>query len=173
MTPLKWRPIFQMPMVWEEQIPALIARHLREAKKEKEGLLYGFKTPELEAGFVEGDDTITVGRDCDLGPQMRRFIPMRIGDTDGRLVLSERDAMVLNFKHYSDDRTRGTVTNLTLNMMDNFILFSSMEVKIGELSIFPRNTSQHELIRKGKDLYFQSRTDGRPDDKFFGIHQRR
>ena len=66
-----------MPMILEEQILALIARHLREAKREKEGLLYGFQTPELEDGFVEGNDTVMVGRDCDNGPQMRRFIPMR------------------------------------------------------------------------------------------------
>jgi hypothetical protein len=38
-TPVKWGPIFQMPMILEEQIPALIARHLREAKREREGLL--------------------------------------------------------------------------------------------------------------------------------------
>jgi hypothetical protein len=148
----------------EDQIPALIARHLREAKREREGLLYGFKTPVLEAGFVEGADTITVGMDWDLGPQTRRFIPMQGGDTDGRLVLSRRDAMVLNFKHYSDDRTRGTVSNLTLNMTDSFILIPSIEVKLGESSVFPRHTSQHELIKKGKDLYYRSKTDGRPDE---------
>jgi hypothetical protein len=120
MAPLKWRPIFQMSMVLEDQIPALIARHLREAKKEKEGFLYGFKTPVLEAGLVEGADTVTVGKDWDLGPQTRRFIPMRVGDTDGRLILSQRDALVLNFKHYSDDRARGTVSNLTLFTFDTF-----------------------------------------------------
>ena len=41
MVPPKWRTIFQMSMVMEAQIPALIGRHLMEAKKEKEGFLYG------------------------------------------------------------------------------------------------------------------------------------
>jgi hypothetical protein len=148
MAPLKWRSIFQMSMVLEDQIPALIARHLREAKKEKEGFLYGFKTPVLEAGLVQGADTVTVGKDWDLGPQTRRFIPMRVGDTDGRLIRSQRDALVLNFKEYSDDRARGTVSNLTLNMTDNLI--PVIEVKLGEVSTFPRITNQHDLINKGK-----------------------
>jgi hypothetical protein len=103
----------------------------------------------LEAGLVEGADTVTVGKDWDLGPQTRRFIPMSVGDTDGRLILSQRDALVLNFKHYSDDRARGTVSNLTLNMTDNFILIPVIEVKLGEVSTFPRNTNQHDLIKKG------------------------
>jgi ATP-dependent helicase YprA (DUF1998 family) len=49
-----WKTIFKMSVVHEDQIPALVTRHLLEARKEKAELLYGFKTPALEAGFVEG-----------------------------------------------------------------------------------------------------------------------
>ena len=103
-----------MSVVHEEQIPALVTWHLLESKKEKTGVLYGFQNPALEAGFVEGGYTITVGKDWDSCPKNRRFVPMVVGDTDGRLIMTPRDAVTLNFKAYSDDRTRGVVSNLTL-----------------------------------------------------------
>jgi hypothetical protein len=56
------------------------------------------------------------------------------------------------------------MSNLTLKMTDNFILIPVIEVKLGEVSTFPRNTYQHDLIKKGNALYYQSKTDGRPDE---------
>ena len=100
LVPHSWKIIFQMPMITEAQIPALVTRHLMESRKERTELLYGFRTSGLEADLVEGGDTITVGKDWDSCPKNRRFIPMKFGDTDGRLILSHRDAVTLNLKPY-------------------------------------------------------------------------
>ena len=70
-----WKTIFKMSTVHEDQIPALVTRHLLEAKKEKAGLLYGFETPALEAGFVEGGDTVTLGKDGDARPKDLSWAP--------------------------------------------------------------------------------------------------
>jgi hypothetical protein len=89
---------------------------------------------------------------------------MKVGDTDGRLILSHRDAVTLNFKPYSDDRTRGVVANLTLNLKDDFVLIPAVAVKLGAVSTFPKSTNQHDLVRKGDALFYQSKNDGKPED---------
>jgi hypothetical protein len=61
-----------------------------------------------------------VGKDRDACPKDHRFVPMIVGDTNGRLILTPRDAVTLKFTAYSDDRSRGVVSNLTLNLKGTF-----------------------------------------------------
>jgi hypothetical protein len=44
------------------------------------------------------------------------------------------------------------------------VLIPVVEVKLGEVSTFPRNTNQHDLVNKGKALFYQSKSDGQLDD---------
>ena len=92
-----------MSTIHEDQIPALVVPHLLESRKEKSGILYGFETPALEAGVVEGGDTVTLGKDGDAWPKDRQFVPMLVSDTEGKLILTPRDAVTLGFQAYSDE----------------------------------------------------------------------
>ena len=109
-----------------------------ENRKERAGILYGFKTPALEDRIVEGGDTVTLGKDGDARPRDHRFIPMLVSGREDKLILTPRDAITLGFQAYSDDRSQGVVNGLVLNLKERFVLIPTLAVKLGEISFFPR-----------------------------------